>query len=107
MIILKIKVIIDNATTKEFKDIAVSYRNLADGLVVQASSENDRKVTVVVSGSEEALDNIKETDITAYVDLKNYKVGTHEVEVTVTGSDLKLAYSSKTKKVKIVITEKK
>ena len=27
--------------------------------------------------------------------------------VTVTGSDLKLAYSSKTKKVKIVITEKK
>ena len=42
-----------------------------------------------------------------FVDLKNYKVGTHEVEVTVTGSDLKLAYSSKTKKVKIVISEKK
>ncbi|MBR3211302.1 MAG: hypothetical protein IKF71_05155 [Bacilli bacterium] len=104
---LNIKVTIDNATTKEFKDIAVSYRNLGDGLVVQANSENDRKVTVVVSGSEEALENIKDTDVTAYVDLKNYKVGTHEVEVTVTGSDLKLAYSSKTKKVKIVITEKK
>ena len=104
---MSVKVTIDNATTKEFKDIAVSYRNLADGLVVQASSEEDRKVTVVVSGSEEALENIKETDITAYVDLKNYKVGTHEVEVTVTGSDLKLAYSSKTKKIKIVITEKK
>ncbi|MBP5678799.1 MAG: hypothetical protein J6X28_03100 [Bacilli bacterium] len=104
---MTVKVTIDNATTKEFKDIAVSYRNLADGLVVQASSEEDRKVTVVVSGSEEALENIKDTDITAYVDLKNYKVGVHEVEVTVTGSDLKLAYSSKTKKVKIVITEKK
>ena len=104
---MTVKVTIDNATTKEFKDIAVSYRNLADGLVVQASSEEDRKVTVVVSGSEESLENIKDTDITAYVDLKNYKVGVHEVEVTVTGSDLKLAYSSKTKKVKIVITEKK
>ena len=104
---MTVKVIVDNATTKEFKDIAVSYRNLGDGLVVQASSENDRKVTVVVSGSEEALENIQATDITAYVDLKNYKTGTHEVEVTVTGSDLKLAYSSKTKKVKIVITAKK
>ena len=104
---MTVKVVIDNATTKEFKDIAVSYRNLSDGLIVQASSENDRKVTVVVSGSEEALENIQATDITAYVDLKNYKTGTHEVEVTVTGSDLKLAYSSKTKKVKIVITEKK
>ncbi len=104
---MTVEVVVDNATTKEFKDIAVSYRNLADGLIVQASSENDRKVTVVVSGSEEALANIKETDITAYVDLKNYKVGTHEVEVKVTGSDLKLGYSSKTKKVKIVITQKK
>ena len=104
---LNVKVTIDNATMKEFKDVAVSYRNLGDGLVVQANSENDRKVTVVVSGSEEALENIKETDITAYVDLKNYKVGTHEVDVTVTGSDLKLAYSSKTKKVKIVISQKK
>ena len=97
---------IDNATTKEFKDISVSYRNLADGLIVQANSENDRKVTVVVSGSEEALENITETDITAYVDLKNYKVGTHDVEVVVTGSDLRLAYSSKTKKVKVVIAKK-
>ena len=104
---MTVKVTVDNATTKEFKDVAVSYRNLGEGLIVQANSENDRKVTVVVSGSEEALNNIKDTDITAYVDLKNYKVGTHEVEVTVTGSDLKLAYSSKTKKVKIVITEKK
>lgn len=104
---MTVKVTVDNATTKEFKDVAVSYRNLGEGYIVQANSENDRKVTVVVSGSEEALNNIKETDITAYVDLKNYKVGTHEVEVIVTGSDLKLAYSSKTKKVKIVISEKK
>ena len=73
---------------------------------VQAESEDDRKVTVVVSGSEEALANVKETDITAYVDLKNYGVGTHEVDVVVTGSDLKLSYSSKTKKVKVVISKK-
>jgi YbbR domain-containing protein len=103
---IKISVIIDNANTKEFKDISISTKNLADGLVAQASSDSDRKVTVVVSGSQDAIDNIKESDITAYVDLKDYGVGTHEVEVVVTGTDLKLAYSSKVKKVKIVISKK-
>ena len=103
---MTVKVEVGNATTKEFKDISISSRNLGDGLSVQAESEDDRKVTVVVSGSEEALANVKETDITAYVDLKNYGVGTHEVDVVVTGSDLKLSYSSKTKKVKVVISKK-
>ncbi len=104
---MTISVTVDNSTTKEFKDISISTKNLGEGLVAQASSDDDRKVTVVVSGSEEALDSIKESDISAYVDLKDYGVGTHEIEVVVTGTDLKLSYSSKTKKVKIVISEKK
>ena len=37
---------------------------------------------------------------------KNYGVGEHEVEVKVTGTDLRLDYSSKTKKVKVRISEK-
>ena len=103
---MTINVTLANSSTKEFKDISISTRNLADGLVAQAASDEDRKVTVVVSGSDDILENIKETDITAYVDLKDYGVGTHEVDVVVTGTDLKLTYSSKTKKVKIVISEK-
>ena len=42
-----------------------------------------------------------------YIDLENYGVGEHEVEVKVTGDDLKLTYTSKTKKVRIKISEKK
>ena len=103
---ITINVTLDNATTKEFKDISISTKNLGDGLIAQANSEDDRKVNVVVSGSEDSLANIKESDISAYVDLKDYGVGTHEVEVVVTGTDLKLSYASKTKKVKIVITKK-
>ena len=103
---ITITVTLDNATTKEFKDISISTKNLGDGLIAQANSEDDRKVNVVVSGSEDSLANIKESDISAYVDLKDYGVGTHEVEVVVTGTDLKLSYASKTKKVKIVITKK-
>ena len=103
---ITISVTLDNATTKEFKDISISTKNLGEGLIAQANSEDDRKVNVVVSGSEDSLANIKESDISAYVDLKDYGVGTHEVEVVVTGTDLKLSYASKTKKVKIVITKK-
>ena len=103
---MTINVTLANSSTKEFKDVSISTRNLADGLVAQAASDEDRKVTVVVSGSDDILENIKDTDITAYVDLKDYGVGTHEVDVVVTGTDLKLTYSSKTKKVKIVISEK-
>ena len=103
---LNIKVVVDNSSSKEFENIAVTTRNLDSSLKVQAVSDADRKVTVVVKGSEETLNNIRESDIIAYVDLKNYGEGTHEVEVQVTGSDLKLSYSSKTKKVKVVIAKK-
>lgn len=103
---MKVTVEVDNSSTREFKDISISTRNLDDSLKVQAGSESDRKVTVVVSGSEESLNEVKESDIIAYVDLKNYGEGTHEVEVEVTGSDLKLGYSSKTKKVKLIISKK-
>ena len=103
---LNVKVSIDNSSTREFENISVSAENLASNLKVQALSTEDRQVTVVVKGSEDALNAITNSDIVAYIDLKNYGVGEHEVEVKVTGNDLKLSYASKTKKVKIRITEK-
>ena len=103
---MTIKVTLDNSSSKEIENIPVGAENLASNLKVQALTEADRQVTVVVKGSEDAIKNITANDITAYVDLTNYGVGEHEVEVKVTGSDLKLAYGSKTKKVKVRITQK-
>ena len=103
---MTVKVVVDNSSSKEFENISVQSENLDSNLKVQALSDNDRQVTVVVKGSEEAIKSIQASDITAYIDLKNYGVGEHEVEVKVTGTDLKLAYSSKTKKVKVRITQK-
>lgn len=103
---MTIKVTIDNSSSKEIENIPVGAENLASNLKVQALSEADRAVTVVVKGSEDAIKDISASDITAYVDLTNYGVGEHEVEVKVTGSDLKLTYGSKTKKIKVRITEK-
>ena len=103
---MTVKVVVDDSTTKEFNDISVTTRNIGDGLVANAASIDDQKVNVVVTGSSGTLENLKASDITAYVDLKNYGEGTHEVEVHVTGTDLKLSYASKTKKVKVVISKK-
>ncbi len=103
---LKIKVVIDNSISKEFENRAIQFENLGDHYKVQALTENDRQVTVIVKGSEDIINQLDPSSIKAYIDLKNYGVGEHEVEVKVTGDDLRLTYSSKTKKVKIRITEK-
>ena len=103
---MTIKVTLDNSSSKEIENISVGAENLAPNLKVQALSEADRAVTVVVKGSEDAIKDITASDVTAYVDLSNYGVGEHEVEVKVTGTDLKLSYGSKTKKIKVRITQK-
>lgn len=103
---ITIKVIVDNSINKEFSDLKISTENLDSKYKVQALSQDDSVVTVVVSGSEEAVNKIESSSIKVYVDLKDYGVGEHEVEVKVTGEDLKLTYTPKTKKVKIKITEK-
>ncbi len=103
---MTIKVVVDDSSYKEFTNISVTTRNLDSQYKVQAKSDADRQVTVAVKGSSESLDNLKESDITAYIDLKNYGEGTHEVPVHVTGTDLKLSYESKNTKVTVVITKK-
>lgn len=103
---MTVKVEVDNSSSKEFKNISVQSQNLDSKYKVQALTVDDRQVTVVVKGSEDSLEKVTEGDITAFIDLKDYGVGTHEVEVQVTGADLKLTYASKTKKVKVKISEK-
>ena len=101
-----IKVLIDNSITKKFDNVPITTENLDSKYKVQALSEDDSKVTVVVTGSEDIVNNVDSSTIKAYIDLANYGVGEHEVEVKVIGSDLKLNYASKTKKVKVKISEK-
>lgn len=102
-----VKVSLDSSTTKEFNNISIATENLDNSKYnVQASSSEDSKVTVVVTGSKSIIDNIDSSIIKAYVDLDGLGVGEHEVAVKVKGDDLKLTYSSKVKKVKVKITAK-
>ncbi len=103
---ITVEMIIDNSTSKELADISIATENLDSKYKVQALSETDSKVVVVVRGSQDVVNSIDASSITAYIDLKGYGVGEHEVPVKVEGTDLKLTYASKTKKVKVRISEK-
>lgn len=101
---ITVKVNVDNSVTKEFSGITIVIENLDNKYKAQALSEADSKVNVVVSGSSSNIENITANNIKAYIDLKNYGVGEYEVEVQVKGDDLKLSYTSKTKKVRVKIS---
>ncbi len=103
---ITVNVVVDNSTSKEIPDISIATENLDSRYKVQALSEADSKVVVIVRGSQDAVNNVDSSSISAYIDLKGYGVGEHEVPVKVTGTDLKLTYTSKTKKVKVRISEK-
>lgn len=99
-------IILGTSTDKDINNVNIDVRNLDDRYSVQGLSQNDIQVTVNVKGVESVLNNLNAEDITAYIDLKDYKPGEYEVEVKVEGTDPKVQYLSKTKKVKIRVVEK-
>lgn len=103
---ITVNVGLDNSTSKDLAGIDIKYRNLADGYSVQGVSANDTSVTVTLKGVESVIKNITTDDVAAYLDLSGYGEGTHEVDVLVTGDDVKVEYVVKTKKVKVKITKK-
>lgn len=104
---VSIKVDLDEVITKEFSNRSISVINLNSNYKAYAISKEERQVTVIVKGSSEVVNSLDPDSIQVTVDLSNYVTpGEYEVDVNVGGSDLKLSYESKTKKVKIKIEEK-
>lgn len=103
---ITIKVTIESQTSKDINGVQVEFENLNPNYTALAASEADTKVNVLVRGVSTVLNDLEPEDIKAYVDLSGYSVGTWDVPVKVTGSDLKLTYSSKTKTIKVIIKEK-
>ena len=101
---LTIKLTVDKESQIEIKDVDISIINLNASLKAHAIDAENSKVTVIVKGSSKLLANVDTTKVSAIVDLSRCNSpGEYEVEVQVSGEDLKLSYSSKTTKVKIRI----
>ena len=102
---ITVDVKVANSTTKDFTVNTIEFRNLGNGLSVQALSAEDTSVTVSVSGSSDLIDKLDPSSIVAYVDLDGYTEGEYEVEVHIEKSDLRLTYTPKTKKVNVRILD--
>ncbi len=103
---ITVNLTLGTSSDKDIENVNIDVRNLNDKYSVQGLSQNDIKVTVNVKGVESVLKELTADDITAYINLKNYKPGEYEVPVKVEGTDSRLQYLSKTKKVKIKVVEK-
>lgn len=100
-----INVVLDAVDSRDIENITVDPRNVADGLSPQAGNSQAANITVNLKGVTSVIQGIRASDITAYVDLEGYtEPGEYEVEVHVEGTDPKVQYTSKTKKIKITLT---
>lgn len=103
---ITVSVILGQSSNRDINDIGIEYRNLKEGYAVQGMSINDTKVSVALTGVKTVIDQIQPEDISAYLDLDGYSEGEYEVPVKVEGTDVKVQYIAKTKKVKIKIVKK-
>ena len=91
---------------KEIDDVYIETINLNSNYKASALGENSSKITVIVKGTREVIDTIDAANIKAVVDLSEYGEGDHEVDIIVSGDELKATYTPKTTKIKIRITSK-
>ena len=103
---VNVDVSLDTSSDRELDNVGLIWRNLdLTKYKVQASSANDTNVTIVLKGVSSVINEIQPSDVTAYLDLSGYTEGEYEVEVQVEGSDTRVEYVAKTKKVKVKITK--
>ena len=102
-----VNITVESEVSKEIENIQLEYKNLSNNYSVNAASTNDMSVTVVVKGVKSVIENINEDSVHVYVDLKDYKAGTYDVDVIVEGSDVRATYESKVKSVSLILSQKR
>lgn len=102
----KINITLGEEIIKEIPNVMIETINLDPNYKAAAIGGASVKTTVTIKGTKEVLDSIDESKIKAIVDLSGYKDGDYEVDVKVTGDDVKARYYAKTTKIKIRISKK-
>ena len=101
---VKATVLLDTVTEKTIDGVRIDVKGLGEGLSAQGHTAADTKISVTVKGTSSVVDSLKAEDITATVDLTGLSAGEHKgVAVSVSGSDVRVEYTAKTKTVDIDI----
>ena len=97
----------EKETSKEFTGIPIQFENLdSTKYRALAKSAEETKVDVIVKGVKSILNKLSASDIKAFVDLSDLPEGTTRVPVQVTGSDVRLSYTSRTTSIEVIISKK-
>lgn len=94
----------NDVTNVDIEDVGISHINLGSGYGV-APVDID-SITVKLKGVTDVVKTLTQEDINAYVDLSGLGVGTHEVDIIVTGDDPRVEYLSSVLKMKVKIYQK-
>lgn len=97
---------LDSVSDKDIDNVAIETKNLSSDLKVSALSSSDSFVSVNVKGVSNVINSLTADNISAYIDLSGYTEGEYEVDVNVEGSDVRVQYIAKTKKVRVRISKK-
>ena len=81
-----IDITVGNESQREISGIIVSHTNLSSDLTAQASTD-ERTISVILKGTQEAINGVQDSSVYATVDLAGLGKGTYKVPVTVTTSD--------------------
>lgn len=104
---VNVTVSLGEETQKTFADIKIDTINLDSNYSVQSVGKNSSVTSVAVKGTKSVLDSIDASMIKATVDLSGLGEGEHEVDVIVTGEDLRATYYAKpTKTITVKIFKK-
>ncbi|WP_313885179.1 CdaR family protein [Clostridium sp. DJ247] len=100
--IIKVKINFDKGTQKQF-NLDIQTKNLGDNYNVSLSNS---KVNITVAGTEEVINNLKQEDITCFVDLSSLNEGDHTVNVTVNLPDGVTKVAQDPTNIKVTISKK-
>lgn len=103
---VNVTVNVDSVATKDIDGVTINGINVGEGLKATATSKEEGNITVTIKGVNSVIENISSDDIIAYVDLKGLGVGTHNVQLQIEQSDVKVEYVPKKATVSIQITSK-
>lgn len=102
-----VEVSLDTVESKDIDNVMIEFINLDSNYKAVALDNTSNKTMVTVKGTKSVLDTILDaSSIKATIDLAGLSVGEHEVDVVVTGTEVKATYIPKTTKVKIKIINK-
>ena len=103
-----IEIKIENAETKEIKDVPIQYKNApSTGYDVKAVDGNSGTMVVTVNGAKGQLEGVTKNDIQIVADFSAVtEPGVYDIPISITGTNKLLTYETKSTTIKLEFRKK-